>query len=95
MSIPISTVRQMAQLACLGLNSDELSALSSQLGHVLGFVSELSAADVTGVEPMAHPLDVELFLRADEVSETNRRVAFLALAPETQSGLYLVPKVID
>ena len=34
-------------------------------------------------------------LRADEVTETNRREAFQAIAPAVENGLYLVPKVIE
>ena len=36
-----------------------------------------------------------LRLRADEVTEQNRREDYQAPAPKTQDGLYLVPKVID
>ena len=31
----------------------------------------------------------------DAVTEADRRVAYLAVAPETEAGLYLVPKVIE
>jgi aspartyl-tRNA(Asn)/glutamyl-tRNA(Gln) amidotransferase subunit C len=34
-------------------------------------------------------------LREDEVTETNQREAFQAIAPETEDGLFLVPKVIE
>ena len=48
---------------------------------------------------MAHPLDARLpegqRLRPDEVTETDRREAYQAVAPAVQDGLYLVPKVIE
>lgn len=34
-------------------------------------------------------------LRPDVVTEVNRRDAFQAIAPQTEAGLYLVPKVIE
>jgi aspartyl-tRNA(Asn)/glutamyl-tRNA(Gln) amidotransferase subunit C len=34
-------------------------------------------------------------LREDEVSEINQREAFQAIAPDTEEGLFLVPKVIE
>jgi aspartyl-tRNA(Asn)/glutamyl-tRNA(Gln) amidotransferase subunit C len=34
-------------------------------------------------------------LRADEVSEANQRELFQSIAPSTEAGLYLVPKVIE
>ena len=44
---------------------------------------------------MAHAQDLAQRLRADVVTEENRRAAFQAIAPETEAGLYLVPKVIE
>jgi aspartyl-tRNA(Asn)/glutamyl-tRNA(Gln) amidotransferase subunit C len=44
---------------------------------------------------MAHAQDVSQRLREDVVTEENRRAAYLAVAPETEAGLYLVPKVIE
>jgi len=34
-------------------------------------------------------------LREDEVSEINQREALQAIAPDTEEGLFLVPKVIE
>jgi aspartyl-tRNA(Asn)/glutamyl-tRNA(Gln) amidotransferase subunit C len=34
-------------------------------------------------------------LREDKVTESDQRDAFQAIAPDTEDGLYLVPKVID
>ena len=34
-------------------------------------------------------------LRADTITEPDQREQFLAIAPATENGLYLVPKVID
>ena len=55
----------------------------------------MQAQDTSSVEPMANPLDAVQRLRRDEVSEPNQREAFQAIAPATENGLYLVPKVID
>ena len=55
----------------------------------------MQAVDTKGVEPMAHAQDVAQRLREDRVSEENRREAYQAVAPETEAGLYLVPKVIE
>jgi aspartyl-tRNA(Asn)/glutamyl-tRNA(Gln) amidotransferase subunit C len=55
----------------------------------------MNQVDVTGVEPMAHPQELMQPLRTDQVSESNQRDKFQAIAPATQDGLYLVPKVIE
>ncbi len=44
---------------------------------------------------MAHPQDVGLRLREDNVTETDRRTEFQRIAPATEDGLYLVPKVVE
>jgi aspartyl-tRNA(Asn)/glutamyl-tRNA(Gln) amidotransferase subunit C len=45
------------------------------------------------MEAQAHP--IALRLRIDAATEPSRRDDYLALAPMTQDGLYLVPKVIE
>ena len=44
---------------------------------------------------MANPMDASQRLRADTIAETDQRDAFQAIAPATENGLYLVPRVID
>jgi aspartyl-tRNA(Asn)/glutamyl-tRNA(Gln) amidotransferase subunit C len=45
---------------------------------------------------MAHPLPgLAQRLRADEVTETDRRDLYQRNAPAAEAGLYLVPKVIE
>jgi aspartyl-tRNA(Asn)/glutamyl-tRNA(Gln) amidotransferase subunit C len=44
---------------------------------------------------MSHPRDLAQRLRPDAVTEPDRREALLPLAPRSEAGLYLVPKVIE
>jgi aspartyl-tRNA(Asn)/glutamyl-tRNA(Gln) amidotransferase subunit C len=66
-----------------------------QLSNILSLVEEMQAVDTTGIEPMAHAQDVVLRLRNDVATETDRRAAYQAVAPQVEAGLYLVPKVIE
>ena len=77
------------------MDDEQVSALEKDLGNILDLVDQLGAADTDSVAPMAHPLDAVQRLRADEVTETNQREAFQAIAPATENGLYLVPRVIE
>ena len=61
----------------------------------MGLIDELQAVNTTGIEPLAHALEVTQPLRTDVVSEQNQREAYQKIAPATQDGLYLVPKVIE
>ncbi len=95
MSISTTTVSRIAQLARIAISTDDLHALSVELSRVLNLADQLNAAEIAGIEPMAHPLEAGSVPRADIVTEHDQSEAFLALAPQTQAGLYLVPKVIE
>ena len=95
MAVDAQTVEKLAELARIAISEETIDEVSNRLGDVLQLVDQLQAINTEGVEPMAHPLDEVQVLRADLVTEPNRREEFLALAPQTEAGLYLVPKVID
>ncbi|SHK35140.1 aspartyl/glutamyl-tRNA(Asn/Gln) amidotransferase subunit C [Marinobacter antarcticus] len=95
MTISREDIEKVAVLARIRLDEEQIPALEKDLGNILSLVDQLSAADTDNVEPLAHPLDAVQRLRADEVSESNQREAFQAIAPATENGLYLVPRVIE
>ncbi|WP_222868263.1 Asp-tRNA(Asn)/Glu-tRNA(Gln) amidotransferase subunit GatC [Saccharophagus sp. K07] len=94
-SVDRSEIEKLAHLARLEIRPEEIDEVATRISNVLALVDQLQALDTGNVAPMAHPLDAVQRLRADEVSEPNRRDEFLAIAPATENGLYLVPKVID
>jgi aspartyl-tRNA(Asn)/glutamyl-tRNA(Gln) amidotransferase subunit C len=55
----------------------------------------MEQVDTSAVEPMAHPLHMTQRLREDQVTEENHRDLYQSIAPATENGLYLVPKVIE
>jgi aspartyl-tRNA(Asn)/glutamyl-tRNA(Gln) amidotransferase subunit C len=95
MSIDHPTVRHVARLARIAIDEAELPALALELARALELADELAQAPLDGVVPMAHPLAQTLAWREDVVTEGDRADAFLAQAPESRGGLYLVPKVIE
>lgn len=95
MSLDKQDVQKIAHLARLALTEEDASQYQSSLSSVLELVEQMQSVDTEGVEPLSNPLEMTQRLRADEVTEENRRDAFLANAPSTEAGLFLVPKVID
>jgi len=95
MSLTPEEVRRIARLARLEISPAEVESTRDQLNGILAFIEQLQAVDTAGVEPMAHAMDIAQRLRPDGVTETDRRADFQAIAPETEAGLYLVPKVIE
>ncbi|MCK9380732.1 MAG: Asp-tRNA(Asn)/Glu-tRNA(Gln) amidotransferase subunit GatC [Sulfuritalea sp.] len=95
MSLNLEDVARIARLARIELSAAERETTRDQLNGILGFIEQLQAVDTAGIEPMAHAVDVVQRLRPDTVTETDRRADFQALAPETEAGLYLVPRVVE
>ncbi len=90
-----AAIEKLAKLARLTIAPDQVGEVTNRIERVLDLVDQLQALDTQGVAPMSHPLDATLRLRPDQVTEADVRDAFLAIAPATEAGLYLVPKVID
>jgi aspartyl-tRNA(Asn)/glutamyl-tRNA(Gln) amidotransferase subunit C len=95
MAIEQDEIEKIAELARIRIADDQIGEVTQRITEILGMVDQLQAADTAGIEPMANPLDAIQRLRADEVTETNRRDAFQAIAPAVENGLYLVPTVIE
>jgi aspartyl-tRNA(Asn)/glutamyl-tRNA(Gln) amidotransferase subunit C len=91
----LDQIRRIADLARLELAEPELVAMQHELSAILALVDQMSAVDTEGVEPMSHPQAAMQRLRDDAVTETDRRAAFQAIAPQVEDGLYLVPQVIE
>lgn len=100
MSLALSDVKRLAILAQLDLTDDQANQTLDKLNGIFSLVEQMRAVDTSGVEPLNHPIaalhhDLALRLRDDVATEPNRRADYQAVAPATQDGLYLVPKVIE
>lgn len=95
MKLTDADVRRVAQLARLAPPESALPQLAAELGRILDLVEVLDTAPTEGVTPLCQPGDPTLPLRADAVTESDRREALQAVAPQTAGGYYLVPKVIE
>ena len=91
----LDQIRRIADLARLELSEPEVAAMQQELSSILALVGQMAAVDTENVEPMSHPQAAMQRLREDEVTEQDRREPFQAIAPQTEDGLYLVPKVIE
>jgi aspartyl-tRNA(Asn)/glutamyl-tRNA(Gln) amidotransferase subunit C len=95
MPITRDDVLRCARLARVAIDSAEADAVLGQLDRIFEMIEEMRALEVEAVEPMTHAEDVVLRLREDRVTETDRHELFQSVAPRVESGLYLVPKVIE
>lgn len=95
MSLTDQDIKRIAELSRIAVNETEIADARAKLNNIFALIEKMQSVNTDGVEPMAHPQDVSLRLREDEVTEPNRRDDFLALAPQAQDGMFLVPKVIE
>jgi aspartyl-tRNA(Asn)/glutamyl-tRNA(Gln) amidotransferase subunit C len=95
MSLDRAEVEKIAHLARLALDEDQAAGLATELSRILELVDQMSTADTEGVLPMAHPLEMSQRLRPDEATEPDQRELFQTIAPQTEAGLYLVPRVVE
>jgi len=95
MSLTPEQVKRIAHLARIEVSESEALTTQGHLNGIFELIEQMQAVDTRGVEPMAHAQDLSQRLREDVVSEGDRRAAYQAVAPETEAGLYLVPKVIE
>jgi aspartyl-tRNA(Asn)/glutamyl-tRNA(Gln) amidotransferase subunit C len=95
MAISLSDVERIAHLARIDIDAGAAGETRGKLEAILALIDELNAVDTRGVVPMAHAQDLALPLRADAVTEGDRHVAYQAVAPAVEDGLYLVPKVLE
>jgi aspartyl-tRNA(Asn)/glutamyl-tRNA(Gln) amidotransferase subunit C len=88
-------VLHLAQLSNLQLADDEIVALQTDLGNILGYVNQLSELDTTGVEPTYMVTDRENVMREDVVqSHPATREKLLELAPDKSDDQIKVPRVL-
>lgn len=95
MSLSADDVRRIAHLARIEVHDDRIEPVRHDLNGILDLIARMQAVDTTDVAPMAHAQAVHQRLREDRATEPDRRADYQANAPETESGLYLVPKVIE
>ena len=95
MSIDNKTVRKVSKLAKIRINAQEEKKLIEERNNILGWVDELKKVDTEKIEPMLSVFNESMVMRRDEVfSETSDELV-LKNAPESKSGFFVVPKVVE
>ena len=88
-------MRKIAALARLRIEPSEEERYARELGGILGFVEQLQALDVAGIEPTSQVTEgARPALRADEVCPFGARDEALEGAPERDGDYFKVPQVV-
>lgn len=95
MSLTPEQVRQVAHLARLKLDEDELERMRLQLSSILDHIEMLQAIDVTDVPITAQVTDLTNITRVDAVTSSLPVDAALANAPDRQGDYFRVKAVFE
>jgi aspartyl-tRNA(Asn)/glutamyl-tRNA(Gln) amidotransferase subunit C len=87
-------IEELALLARLHLEPDELERLPGELIAILQHFSALAAVDTTDVPPMTHAVPMDLRLRPDVVAPSLSVEEALRGAPKHNNLLFVVPSIL-
>ena len=94
MALDHHAIRKIAHMARIHIADHDI-AHYEDLNDILDLAAQMNAVDTSNVEPLSHPLDIKQRMREDQITESNIRDTLLPLAPLSEAGVYLVPKVIE
>jgi aspartyl-tRNA(Asn)/glutamyl-tRNA(Gln) amidotransferase subunit C len=72
-----------------------ISQYADKMTAMLNLIEEMQSVNTDNIEPVSNPLDAVQTMREDKVTEKDLRDEYQAIAPEVDSGLYLVPRVVE
>lgn len=93
-SLTRKEVEDIALLARLRLESDELERMERELAAILDHFQAIAAVDTADVPAMTHAVPMDLRLRADIIEPSLPAEAALAAAPRRADDLIVVPSSI-
>ena len=95
MEVTEALIDKLAKLARLSFNEQEKSDIRADLERMIGFVDQLRALDLEGVEPLMHMSEADNVWREDQVKGEISRDEALSNAPAHTDQFFTVPKVIQ
>ena len=95
MEIDNEVILNIAELAQLEVKDEMISQYSDKMTAMLNLIEEMQSVNTDNIEPVSNPLDAVQTMREDKVTEKDLRDEYQAIAPEVDSGLYLVPRVVE
>lgn len=95
MKITKEEVEQVARLARLELQPEEVGRITTELDEILGYVAKLDELNTDGVVATTHSQDVANAFREDEVRDSLPREKAIANGPCENGESFVVPRIIS
>ena len=88
-------VRDIATYARIGLNDEEVTAMTADLNSIIESLKPITEYDLDGVEPTFHPIgSLSNVMRDDVEGESFTQEVALSTAPQQQDGSFLIPAIL-
>lgn len=95
MNITKEQLKHIANLSNLSFSDEELDKYLVDMTGIVDFVNQLNEINTDDVEITTSILGEYNIFREDEVKESFDRELLLKNAPDSQDGMFKIPKVID
>jgi aspartyl-tRNA(Asn)/glutamyl-tRNA(Gln) amidotransferase subunit C len=95
MSLTLTEVEYIADLARLRLTEAEKALYRDQLSAVLDYMAKLNQVDTSAISPTASVLPLRSVWRADEPTASLPPAELLATAPAAAGPFFRVPPILE
>lgn len=95
MALDPKQIHGIAELVRLQIDDAQIEEYQQNISNILEMVNQLTDFNTDSIEPLANPIEITQRLRADLVTTTDQRDHFQSIAPQTEQGYYLVPRVVE
>ena len=89
------TVTTISYLSRLKIDDEKEEKIVKDLDNIIEFVDQLDDIDTSNIEPLTNPLEKTAKTRPDKVTAKNLKDELLEIAPSSNEGYFLVPRVVE
>ena len=95
MALSRSDVEHVAALARLGLSEEEKELFVSQLSRILDYAETINKLPTEGIPPTSHSIPMKNVFREDKVSPFKDVESIIENAPDEESHMFKVPRIME
>jgi aspartyl-tRNA(Asn)/glutamyl-tRNA(Gln) amidotransferase subunit C len=94
MNVDKALIQRLSNLSKLQFDEAETTEIINDLNNIIGFIDQLKAVNVDGLEPLIHLSDQTNVLRPDVIKMEITHEEALKNAPVADSDYFKVPRVL-
>ena len=88
-------LKNLLFLARISADEKEHTKIIKKLKNIFDLIDEMQDLDLSDLEPLNNPLELNNVSREDVNNDRNSKGEFLNNSPESDEDYFLVPKIIE